>query len=133
MEAERGPAPFADVELSLVPDPNLRALVRSVAVEAADPDPGYTREVRETTDTLVCALLEFTQEHSRLRCLFRVLDGEVRIRISLSKPTAERPEAKSRCARLLDRLDVHATMFTSTSETQGTELVCETLAPRTRA
>ena len=130
MEPSGVPAPYADVEVSFAADLGLRAMVRSVAVEVARPDRDYTQEVRETTDALVCALLQLAPKKSRLRCLFRVLDGEVRIRASLSDPPVPAPEAKGRSARVLDRLDVHVSAFTRTGDDQRTELVYEAVVPR---
>lgn len=130
MESPPRSAPYVDVEICFRADPRLRAMVRAVAAEAAQPGQAYVNEVWEATDALVCALLVFAQHDSRLRCLFRVLDGELRIRVCLPDATVSAPEVKSRSARVLDRLDVHVNMFTAEGDTNGTELVCETVVPR---
>lgn len=130
MEPAGAPAPYADVEVSFAANLDLRAMVRSIAVEVAHSNRDYTQEVRETTDALVCALLQFAPKDSRLRCQFRALDGEVRVRASLSDSPVPAPEAKSRSARLLDRLDVYVSTFTRAGDDQRTELVCEAVVPR---
>ena len=124
----RAPAPYVDVELLFVADPRLRAMVRSVAVEAADPN--YAQQVRETTDALICALLQLAPNDARLRCLFRVLDGEVRIRASLPDPPVAASAARACTARLLDRLDVYVATFTTTGDDQRAELVYEAVVPQ---
>ena len=124
------PAPYVDVEVTFVADLGLRAMVRAVAAEAAQPGRRYAQLVREATDTLVCALLQLAPTDARLRCVFRVLDGEIRLRASLSDPRVTGPEAKALTARILDRLDVHVSTFTTTGDDQRTELVYETVVPR---
>jgi hypothetical protein len=125
------PPPYVDVEVAFLADLNLRAMVRSVAVEAAQADLPYAHQVRETTDLLVCALLQLAPVGARLRCLFRVLDGEVRVRASLRNPPEAAPEDKARAASLLDRVDVHVSTFTAADKDQGTELVYEAVVART--
>jgi hypothetical protein len=126
MEPYRRPASSADAEICFPADPGLRPVVRAVAGEAAYPARVKAREVREATDTLVCAVLPLAREGSRLRCVFRFLDGELRIRVCLPRATAWGPETKARSTRILERLDTHVDVFTVDSDTNGTELVCET-------
>jgi hypothetical protein len=122
---------YADVELSLPPDPLWRPLVRSVAVEACQADEPYATDVRMVTDTIVCALLALASRHTRqLRCLFRTLDGEVRVQVCLLGTPMTAPQAKARSARLLSRLDMAVNAFTAGNETHGTELVYEVLVSR---
>jgi hypothetical protein len=126
MEPYRRPAAGADVEICFRADPGLRPVVRAVAGEAAYPAKAKPHEVREVTDTLVCAVLPIAREGSRLRCVFRFLDGELRIRVCVPNATAWGPETKARSTRILERLDTHVDVFTVRSDVHGAELVCET-------
>lgn len=130
LESSGEPAPYADVEVSFAPGLGVRPIVRSIAAEAANAEPTYAQQVRETTDTLVRALLLLAHEDSHLHCLFRVLDGEVRIRTSLSAPPA--PVAKGHSVRRISRLDVHVSAYTVARDDKGVELVYEAVVPRRR-
>lgn len=132
MEPRDEPAPYVDVEICFRADPKLRAVVRSVAVEASHADQAYGNAVRLATDTLVCALLACAREDAQLCCLFRTLDGEVRIQASLPDAQTTAPEAKARSAALLDQLDLPVSMFTVGNDANSTELVCETVVSRSR-
>ena len=130
MPTRDGPAPYVDIVCCFVPDPELLGLVRAVAVQACDPHPEYADRVRDVTHALVRGLLPFAHQDSRMRCLFRVLDGEVRLQVVVPQPEVSSPKAKARNAAVLDQLDVYVSLYTTRSNANGTDLVCDTVIPR---
>jgi hypothetical protein len=133
MGSRNTPVAYADVEISFPADPRLRAVVRSVAVEAAQADHRCADDVRLATDSLVRTLLVFAPDHAQVRCLFRTREDEVRIRASLPDATITAPAAKAHSATLLDLLDLFdlpVSMRTIRNGADRTELVCETVLPR---
>jgi hypothetical protein len=135
----RGPAhsaeptwgPFVDVELCFTADRGLVAVARSVAAEVAKREGagrGYVEKVRLVVGTLASAFVLVTDERSTVRCLFRVLDAEIRVRVSAPTGTAT-PAAESEHEQLLDQLIVPASTFTMPDQDGGTSVICDACVP----
>lgn len=124
--------PYVDVELRFEADRSLVALARSVAAEVAKREgagSGYVEKVRLTVGTLASAFVLVADEQSTVSCLFRVLEAEIRVRVSVPARTRTTPAAKSEHARLLDQLVVPARTFTAPGEDGGVSVVSDACIP----
>jgi serine/threonine-protein kinase RsbW len=136
----RGPArgtvealtPYADIELCFDAARSQVPLARSVAAEVAKREGagcGYVEKVRLVVGTLVSALVLVADERSKVSCLFRVLESEIRVRMSVPRSPAPAPTARSEHARMLDQLVTPASTFTTEDERGGLTVVSDAWIP----
>lgn len=125
-------APYMDIELCFDADRSQVALARSVAAEVAhreDVEPEYVEKVRHVTGTLISALVVLARPNTQMQCLFRVLDGEIRICVSVPGVPDPSAAAKSEHARMLDHLVVAASTFTTPDGSGGVSVVSDAFVP----
>lgn len=130
--AETSPAPYRDVELCFDADLSQLSLVRAVAAETAQRegvDSCYVEKVRHVVGMLSAALIALAERETQVRCLMRVLESEVRVRVSVDGSIRPSPEAKSEHARLLDQLIVSASTFTRPYRSGGFQVVSDAFIP----
>ena len=130
--AQIAPDPYMDVELCFDADPTQLPLARSVAAEVAQReavDSGYVEKVRHVVGMLAAALIAVADPDTQVRCLFRILESEVRVRVSVDGSSRPSPEAKSEHARLLDQLIVSASTFTHANDSGGLSVVTDAFIP----
>jgi serine/threonine-protein kinase RsbW len=126
------PDPYMDVELCFEADPSQLPLARSVAAEVAQReavDSAYVEKVRHVVGMLAAALIALADRDTKVRCLFRILESEVRVRVSVDGAARPSPEAKSEHARLLDQLLVSASTFTHPNGSGGLSVVSDAFIP----
>jgi hypothetical protein len=124
--------PYSDIELCFDAEHNQVALARSVAAEIAvreGAECAYVEKVRHVVGMLTCALVVLADDDTQVRCLFRVLEGEIRVRASVESVPFPSPEAKGEHARLLDQMIVSASTFTRPNESGGFTVVSDVYIP----
>jgi hypothetical protein len=125
-------SPYTDIELCFDADHSQVALARSVAAEVAlheGAEPAYVERVRHVVGMLVCALVVLAHDDTQVRCLFRMLDGEIRVRAAVQSAPFPSAEAKGEHARLLDQLLVSASTFTHPNDEGGFTVVSDAFVP----
>jgi len=125
-------APYTDIELCFDAQQSQVALARSVAAEIAareGAELGYVEKVRHVVGMVIGALVVLAGEDTQVRCLFRTLDGEIRLRASVESAPFPSPEAKGEHARLLDQLLISASTFTHPHESGGFTVVSDAFVP----
>lgn len=126
------PAPYTDIELSFDADRSQVSLARSVAAEIAQgegAEPRYVEKVRVVAGSVAAALVLLADDDAQVRCLFRVLESEIRLSFSVRGQERPSPEAKSEHARLLDQLIVSASTITVPNELGGFDVVSDAFIP----
>ena len=130
--AQTSPAPYTDIELCFEADPRQLPLARAVAAEIAgceDVDTDYVDKVRHVVGMLSAAHIALADSDTQVCCLFRVLESQVRVRVSIDGSARPSPEAKSEHARLLDQLVVSASTFTHPNDSGGFSVVSDAVIP----
>jgi len=125
-------SPFIDIELCFDADQSQVALARSVAAEIAvheGAECAYVEKVRHVVGMLVGALVVLADDDTQVRCLFRMLDGELRVRAAVESAPFPSAEAKGEHARLLDQLLVSASTFTHPHDEGGFTVVSDAFVP----
>jgi len=125
-------SPYTDIELCFDAAQSQVSLARSVAAEIAmreGAELAYVERVRHVVGMLVGALVVLADGDTDVRCLFRMLDGEIRVRASVESAPFPSPEAKGEHARLLDQLLVSASTFTHPHEDGALMVVCDAFVP----
>lgn len=131
-ETTRLSSPYVDIELCFDADHSQVSLARSVAAEIAlreGAELTYVEKVRHVVGMLTGALVVMADDDTRVRCLFRVLDGEIRVRAAVESAPFPSPEAKGEHARLLDQLLVSASTFTHPNDANGLTVVSDAFIP----
>jgi hypothetical protein len=121
-------APYMDIELCFDADQSQLSLVRSVAAEVAHREGARTSGVetlRHVASMMSAALIALADRDAEVHCLFRVLDGEIRLSVSVEGAARPSPEAKAEHARLLDQLIVSASTFTQPNDSGGFNVVSD--------
>jgi hypothetical protein len=124
--------PYVDIELCFEAEEDQITLVRSVAAEIAKREGvqrGYVERVRTVVGQLIEALMPLARSHARVRCLFRVLESQIRVRVSVPGCPRPTPEAKSEHARLLDRMAVCSSTVTLPDGDGGFFVVTDAFVP----
>jgi hypothetical protein len=124
--------PYVDIELCFEAGEDELTLVRSVAAEIAKREGvqwAYVERVRSVVGQLTTALLPLAVEHARVRCLFRVLESQIRVTVSVPGCLRPTPEAKSDHARRLDRMTVSTNTRTLRHGADGLTVVADALIP----
>ena len=130
--AHPSPAPYTDVELCFDADARQLPLARAVAAEIAEcegVDSDYVEKVRHVVGMLGAAHIALADSDTRVCCLFRILESQVRVRMSVDGLARPSPEAKSEHARLLDQLIVSASTFTHPNDSGGFRVVSDAFIP----
>jgi hypothetical protein len=130
--AQTATAPYTDVELCFDADPCQLPLARAVAAEIAEcegVDTDYVEKVRHVVGMLGAAHIALAESDTRVRCLFRILESQVRVRVSVDGSARPSPEAKSEHARLLDQLIVSASTLTHPNDSGGFSIVSDAFIP----
>jgi hypothetical protein len=130
--AQTSPAPYTDVELCFDADPCQLPLARAVAAEVEgceDVDSDYVDKVRHVVGKLGAAHIALADSDTRVCCLFRILESQVRVRVSIDGSARPSPDAKSEHARLLDELIVSASTFTHPNDSGGFSVVSDAFIP----
>lgn len=125
-------APYMDIELSFEADPAQVTLARSVAAEVAQREGAehhYVEKVRMVVGTLASALVVLAEKDAQMSCLFRVLESELRVCMSVRGAATPSPEAKSEHARLIDQLIVSASTFTMPDGVGAFSVVSDAVIP----
>lgn len=125
-------APYTDIELCFDAQQSQVSLARSVAAEIAareGAEVGYVEKVRHVVGMVTGALVALADDDTQVRCLFRMLDGEIRLRASVVSVPCPSPEAKGEHARLLDQLLISASTFTHPNESGGFTVVSDAFVP----
>ena len=125
-------SPYSDIELCFDAEQSQLSLARSVAAEIAlheGGDVGYVEKVRHVVGMVVGALVVLADDEAQVRCLFRMLDGELRVRAAVESTPGPSPEAKAEHARLLDQLFVSASTFTRPNEDGAFTVVSDVFVP----
>jgi hypothetical protein len=125
-------APYVDIELCFDADQGQVTLARSVAAEIAHregAERAYVEKVRQVVGRLTCALLVLAEHGAKVHCLFRVLESQVRVSVSVRGSQRPSPEAKSEHARLLDHLIVSASTYTRRDDSGGFSVVSDAFIP----
>jgi hypothetical protein len=125
-------SPYTDIELCFDAEQSQLSLARSVAAEIAlheGAEVGYVEKVRHVVGMMVGALVVLADDEAQVRCLFRMLDGELRVRAAVESAPFPSPEAKGEHARLLDQLLVSASTFTRPNEEGGFTVVSDVFVP----
>ena len=120
--------PYTDIELCFDAEHSQVSLARSVAAEIAlheGAEPAYVEKVRHVVGMLVDALVVLADDDTQVRCLFRMLDGEVRVRAAVESVPFPSAEAQGEHARLLDQLLVSASTFTHPTDGGGFTVVAD--------
>lgn len=123
---------YTDIELCFDADQSQVSLARSVAAEVAareGAEAAYVEKVRHVVGMLAGALVVLADDDTQMRLLFRLLDGEVRVRVSVESAPFPSPEAKGEHARLLDQLLVSTSTFTHPHEGGGLMVVSDAFVP----
>jgi len=131
-ETTRLSSPFVDIELCFDARQSQVSLARSVAAEIAQregAEVAYVEKVRHVAGMLAGALVVLAEDDTQVRCLFRVLDGEIRVRASVESGAFPSPEAKGEHARLLDQLLVSASTFTRPNHVNGLTVISDAFVP----
>jgi hypothetical protein len=124
--------PYVDVELCFDADRGLVPLARSVAAEVAKKEAaglGYVEKVRLVVGTLASALVVIAAERAQVRCLFRVLEAEVRVRVSVPGSARTTQAARSEHSRLLEQVVVPSGTYTMPDEDGGYHVVSDAFIP----
>jgi hypothetical protein len=125
-------APYTDIELCFDAQQSQVSLARSIAAEIAAREGaqvGYVERVRHVVGMVTGALVALADDGTQVRCLFRMLDGEIRLRASVVSVPSPSPEAKGEHARLLDQLPISASTFTHPNEAGGFTVVSDAFVP----
>jgi hypothetical protein len=126
------PHPYVDIELCFEAGEDQLTLVRSVAAEIARREGvqrAYVERVRTVVGQLTTALMALAEGDAQVRCLFRVLESEIRVRVSVPGCPRPTPEAKSQHARVLDRMTVSTSTVTLPHEDGGFMVVSDAFVP----
>lgn len=124
--------PYVDIELCFDADLGQVTLARSVAAEIAHregAERAYVEKVRHVVGRLTYALLLVAERGADMRCLFRVLEHQIRVSVSVRGSERPTPEAKSEHARTLDQLLVSASTFTRPDDAGGFSVVSDAFIP----
>ncbi len=125
-------SPYVDIELCFDAELGQVTLARSVAAEVASregAEPLYVEKVRSVVGRLTTAVVVLGEQGTQVRCLFRVLDHQVRVSISVRGSRRPSPEAKSEHARLIDQLGVSSSTFTRPDDAGGFSVVSDAFIP----
>jgi hypothetical protein len=125
-------SPYTDIELCFDAQQSQVSLARSVAAEIVareGAEPCYVEKVRHVVGMITGALVVLAHDDTQVQCLFRTLDGEIRVRASVESAPFPSPEAKGEHARLLDQLLVSASTFTHPNESGGFTVVSDAFVP----
>lgn len=125
-------SPYRDIELCFRAERGHLALARSVGAEIAQRETSDTEiveRVRLAVGTVVSAHMLLADEHEEVRCLFRVMESQIRVNVSVRGLVTPTPEAKAQHARLLDQVLVSASTITVPDERGGLTVVTDALIP----
>jgi len=131
-ETTRFSSPYVDIELCFDARQRHVSLARSVAAEIAQREGAgiaYVEKVRHVAGMLTGALVVLAEDDTQVHCLFRVLDGQIRVRASVESAAFLSPEAKGEHARLLDQLLVSASTFTHPNDANGFTVISDAFVP----
>lgn len=114
-----------DVEVTFVPDPKLVPVIRAVAARTRAPDAPFDERLSEVTHRLITAVLPYASQDTILRCLFRALEGQVRVQVRVSEFDIGDARPQEAHTDLLQRLATVADTDAVDVDIDGGDLIVE--------